>query len=148
MKRFAYLSMLCLVLLAAASCSFYEYYEPIYLSYEELRSAIESVGSQSLHEPGKIYLKDNYVFLNERNVGIHVIDNSNPNNPVKISFINIPGNIDMAIRGNILFVDSYIDLAALDISDIRHVREVKRIKNAFPERYYYFYDDFHIITLS
>ncbi|HHN47860.1 MAG TPA: hypothetical protein ENN08_02830, partial [Bacteroidales bacterium] len=51
------------------------------------------------------------------NQGIHVVDNSNPASPQIISFIAIPGNYDLAIRGNILFADSYIDLVALDISD-------------------------------
>jgi hypothetical protein len=39
----------------------------------------------------------------------------------------------MAIRGNVLFADSYIDLLAIDISDILNPREIGRIENAFPE---------------
>ena len=39
----------------------------------------------------------------------------------------------MAIRGNILFADSYIDLVAIDISDIENPVETGRIKNIFPE---------------
>lgn len=39
----------------------------------------------------------------------------------------------MAIRGNILFADSYIDLVAIDISDIENPVETGRIENVFPE---------------
>ncbi|NJO92414.1 MAG: hypothetical protein HC831_28175, partial [Chloroflexia bacterium] len=83
-------------------------------------------------EPGKIYIKDKYLFVNEVNKGIHVFDNTNPASPSNVAFINIPGNVDMAIRGNLLYVDSYIDLVVIDISDIQNPHEVDRYSNAFP----------------
>ena len=43
----------------------------------------------------------------------------------------MPGNVDMAVKG-MLYADSYVDLLAVDISDMDNIREVKRIEDAFP----------------
>ncbi|GET29884.1 LVIVD repeat-containing protein [Prolixibacter sp. SD074] len=106
--------------------------EPVYMSYEDLRSAIVNEGPVRLKHPGKIYFKDNYIFVNEYMEGIHVFDNSDPANPEEITFIDIPGNIDMAVRNQTLFADSYIDLVAIDISDLQNVKEVSRLEAVFP----------------
>jgi hypothetical protein len=106
--------------------------EPVYMTYDELRSPLKTTDGQDIVQPGKIYFKDNYIFVNEYQKGIHVIDNSNPASPEIKKFIEIPGNVDLAIKDNILYADSYVDLVAIDISNINDIREVKRITNAFP----------------
>ncbi len=111
----------------------YEALSPVYMSFEEFRMPVKSSPAMEIQQAGKIYFKDNYIFVNEVNRGIHVIDNSNPVQPQKISFYEIIGNVDMAIRGSILFVDSYVDLVAIDISNITSPVEAGRIENAFPE---------------
>jgi hypothetical protein len=112
----------------------YKTYEPVYMSYEELRSAVKSEPAQALKKPGKIYMKGNYIFINEIDKGIHIIDNTNPVSPQNIAFINIPGNIDIAAIGNVLYADSYIDLLTLDISNPSNVTVLKRTENALPQR--------------
>jgi hypothetical protein len=104
---------------------------PVYLSYSNLRKSVKVENPVELTNPGKIYFKDNVIYINEYRKGIHLIDNSNPSNPVNAGFINIPGNVDIAIRDNLLFADSYIDLVVLDISDIHNVKEVSRTQNIF-----------------
>jgi hypothetical protein len=104
---------------------------PVYLSYDDLRKSVNVENPVELSNPGKIYFKDNTIYINEYRKGIHVIDNSNPAAPVKVGFINIPGNVDIAIRDNLIFADSYIDLVVLDISNIHDVKEVSRTKNIF-----------------
>lgn len=106
--------------------------EPVYLSYEALRTSFKVAESQEIVQPGKIYFKDDYIFVNEYQKGIHVIDNSNPESPAIVKFVEIPGNVDMAIKDDILYADSYVDLLAIDISNLSNIREVKRIINAFP----------------
>ena len=64
--------------------------------------------------------------------GIHVFDNSDPAHPEEVTFIEIPGNIDMAIRNQTLFADSYTDLVAIDIADLQNVKEVSRLTAVFP----------------
>ncbi|GAA0189587.1 hypothetical protein GCM10009122_50090 [Fulvivirga kasyanovii] len=110
----------------------YTYYEPVYTPLSEIRSSVSTLPAHDLEQTGKIYFKDGYLFINEPNEGVHVIDNHDPANPENIAFINIPGSFDIAVRGNILFSDSYIDLVAIDISDIQNAREVGRIENLFP----------------
>ena len=126
------------VLLAVSfwSCRHEETYlanVPEYMSFEEFRASFKSSAAQEIVHAGKIYLKDNYLFINEVNKGIHVIDNSNPSKPLKLCFYEIPGNVDIAIRGNILFADSYVDLVSVDISQITAPVEVGRLENAFPQ---------------
>lgn len=105
---------------------------PIYLSYEDLRNAVKITTSRDLVNTGKIYFKDGYIFVNEELKGIHIIDNQNPANPQNIGFIEIPGNVDIAIKDNILYADSYIDLVAIDISDVTNPAEVNRVEDVFP----------------
>ncbi len=105
---------------------------PVYLSYEDLRTAVKPGESTDLVNPGKIYFNDGYIFINEQMKGIHIIDNRDPRNPQNLKFVEIPGNVDMAVKNNILYVDSYVDLVAIDISDIANLKEVNRVKDVFP----------------
>ena len=114
----------------------YTMYQPVYKTMAEVRANIKSNTPRVLERPGKIYIRGNYIFLNEIDKGIHVIDNRNPAAPRKIAFIDIPGNIDLAVKDNILFADLYTDMVSLDISDPLHVVVKKIIENAFPFRRY------------
>ncbi|MFO7828190.1 MAG: hypothetical protein R6V23_06180 [Bacteroidales bacterium] len=105
---------------------------PVYLSYEEFRASVKSEEPINLNRPGKIYFYQNYLFINEYLKGIHVIDNNNPSSPENIAFISIPGNVDMAIKDDVLYADSYIDLVALDISDISDIEVLSRKEDIFP----------------
>jgi hypothetical protein len=111
----------------------YEANVPVYMPFNEFRSSFEKSEPIEISHPGKIYFKDGYLFVNEYGKGIHVIDNSNPAEPEKIAFYEILGNVDMAISGNTLFADSYVDLLAIDISDVNNPVEISRLKNVFPE---------------
>ena len=105
---------------------------PEYMSYTDLRKAVKVKAASGLHKPGKIYFYNNYLFINESLKGVHVVDNSDPASPQIISFVEIPGNVDISIKGNYMYADSYIDLVILDISDISNIHEVNRIENVFP----------------
>ncbi|WP_020532705.1 LVIVD repeat-containing protein [Flexithrix dorotheae] len=147
-----------LVLMGLQGCedkceSVYTYmtYEPVYMSFAELRSAITETTPQTIETPGKIYLYDNYLLINEVNKGIHVIDNENPASPQKLKFIEIPGNVDMAVKNGFLYADSYVDLVVLDISDINSVKEVNRVEDVFPihvnwERHFTFDQSQGVVT--
>lgn len=111
----------------------YSYYEPVYTSLADIRSGIEVDEPRSITNVGKIYFKDGYLFVNEPGEGIHIIDNRDPENPQHKSFIVIPGNSELAIRNNILYVDSYIDLVGLDISNLENIVEVSRLENVFSQ---------------
>ena len=109
----------------------YTIMEPVYLSPAELRTSFEVMPPAEVTNTGKIYLYKNYLLLNEPGKGIHIINNANKENPEIISFINIPGNYEMAVRGDRLFADSYVDLVVIDISDPENVKLTKRITDIF-----------------
>ncbi len=110
----------------------YQIYVPIYKTYAEIRNGISFKSPQLLKEPGKIYVYGTYLFINEKGKGIHIIDNSKPSNPVFLSYIEIPGNYDLAIRKGILYTDSYTDLVAFNIANPASPVQVKRIESIFP----------------
>ena len=62
-----------------------------------------------------------------------MINNVDPANPIKLAFIEVPGCIDIAMKGNTLYVDNAIDLVALDVSDPLSVQVTERIPAIFPE---------------
>jgi hypothetical protein len=114
----------------------YTLYEPVYKTTAEVRANIKSNNPTPLQNPGKIYIRGSYIFLNEVDKGIHIIDNSNPVQPINVAFINIPGNLDLAVKENTLYADLYTDLVAIDISNPSSIRLIKIIENVFPDRYY------------
>ena len=105
-------------------------YTPVYMTLDEIQN-IRTDAPMALERPGKIYFYNNYIFVNEINKGIHVIDNSTPANPTNISFIHIPGNRDMAVQGQYLYADNGADLVTLDISTPTDVQVIDRKQEAF-----------------
>jgi len=105
---------------------------PVYMSYEDLRIPAKALPASSIQKAGKIYIQGNYLFINEKYKGIHVFDNSNPALPINLAFIEIPGNVDLAVKGKYLYADNYVDLIVLDITTITSPLEVARVKNIFP----------------
>jgi hypothetical protein len=114
----------------------YSYYIPVYKTKAEVKSEIKSNSPQKIVNPGKIVLLRKYIFLNELDKGIHVIDNTNPASPRNVAFINIPGNVDIAAKGNTLYADLYTDLVTLDISDPMNVMVKNYNNGVFPFRNY------------
>jgi hypothetical protein len=104
---------------------------PFQIGQEQLKNGITNEAPQDLGKPSKIYAYNNYLIISETKKGLHIIDNTNPSSPVKVSFLKIPGVIDMAVRDNILYADSYTDLVALDITNPKGIKEVGRVKNMF-----------------
>jgi hypothetical protein len=104
---------------------------PIYLSYDALRSSFEVLSEAPLEKPGKISFYGSYMFINEYQKGIHVVDLSDPTNPDLKAFIEVPGNVDMAIRNDLLYAESYVDLLVIDISNPEQPELLERIEDLF-----------------
>ena len=119
----------------------YTWFEPLYKTTTEVRDNIKTSAARGIKVPGKLFIIGKYIFLNEVNKGIHIINNTNPAAPVNTGFIDIPGNIDIAVKGNTLYADLYSDLVTLDISNPLNVVKKKIIDNVFPHRYYGFTAD-------
>ncbi len=102
---------------------------PITMTRAEFANSIDIISPIAIEESGKIYAYEDYIFVNDKYKGVHVIDNSNPESPQKISFIQIAGNVDISIKDNFLYADSIMDLLVLDISDINNIEIVNRLEN-------------------
>ncbi|HEX9650690.1 MAG TPA: hypothetical protein VGA21_09020 [Cyclobacteriaceae bacterium] len=109
--------------------------EPVYKTTEEVRNGFGIKEPHPIESSGKIYVFGEYLLVNEPGNGIHIIRNADCN-PIPVSFIAIPGNFDMAVKDYILYADSYVDLLAIDISNLPEITLIKRLENAFPNYNY------------
>jgi hypothetical protein len=120
-------------LFASISFTYPDYWDyiPVFMKRADLEKSVSyKPGGRDLENPGKIYYKSPYIFVSERYKGVHVINNSDPYKPVKEGFIIAPGCIDMAVKGDVMYLDNSVDLVAFDLN----ARQVtSRIKNVFPE---------------
>lgn len=135
MRRSGYfISLLFFISLVLSSCEDKKFHTftanvPVYLSFDDLRKSIVIDAPRAIEKPGKIYFKDDFVFINEFMQGVHIIDISDPADPTPVSYIPVPGNIDMAIKDDLLYLDSYVDLLMIDISDPSSPVEMMRLEN-------------------
>jgi hypothetical protein len=109
----------------------YKQMTPVSITTTQVRQGVRVDAARGLEQPGKIYTKDGFLFINELKRGVHIIDNRDPNAPKPLAFITIPGNGDIAIRNNFLYADSYMDLVTFDIGNLADIREVNRSQNVF-----------------
>lgn len=132
MKRVDFLKISCLSFcLLLASCSLFKdeivddrelvdvaYFVPQYETTAQLAAKVTVESPKDYAEAGKIVTYQNYIFINKPNEGVHVVDNSNPADPVNLHFINIPGSLDLTIIDNHLYSDMFSALVVFNISDV------------------------------
>jgi hypothetical protein len=116
----------------------YKISTPVFEVLTKFRESIKSQPAMNIGVGGKITVAGNFIYLSEPLKGIHVIDNSDPSNPKNISFINIPGNEDMAISGKTMYADAYGDLVTFDISNPLDVVAKNFAANVFPDHAIYY----------
>ncbi len=114
----------------------YTILRPVMADRSEVIAQIKPAAPKTLSNPGKIYLYGSYLFINEIDKGVHIIDNSRPENPRPQGFIAIPGNVDIAVKGNVLYADMYTDLLSIDITDPTQAKLETIVEDVFPERRY------------
>src|SRR5687767_599327 len=100
-------------------------FRPVYLKTDNIHDIVRSGPAIPLKDPGKIYTKDEYLYINEAGKGVHVINNSNPSAPLNVGFINIPFNADIAIQENVMYADYGGGLLTIDIKDPVNARVIK-----------------------
>lgn len=125
-------------LMLLAACDFnqkypteIEGYAPIYVAASE-QFTIKSTDAQNYQNPGKIYKYGNYTFQMDKGRGIHVINSSDPSNPLKVKFIQVLGCTDISIKDGMLYTNNFRDLVTLNLTDINNVTVSARNKNVFP----------------
>ena len=110
-------------------------FKPIYANEGDYEVLIKE--PRALKNPGKIYYYNKFIFINERFEGVHLYDNTDPKNPQNIGFIKIKGNVDIAIRNNVLYADNISDLISIDIFDPNNIKLLERINDVIPSQSLY-----------
>ena len=157
---------LCIVGYFFISCSDDKEYEyvnvatPITITSTELGASAEVLPPQNMVESGKIYAYQQYIFVNDVDKGVHVIDNRNPSQHNIINFLKIPLNRDVSVKGNYLYADSGRDLVVFDISQVTNIQMVGHVEDVienyqstnYPENTDYFdwtgYDNYDDIIVG
>jgi len=106
-------------------------WKPIYAS-ESGTNEVTVSDSEPLNNPGRIYVYENYLMVNDQGKGIHIYDNSDQSNPQELSFIGIQGNLDFSVKDNVIYADNITDMVIVDISNPMQPEYVNRIENIFP----------------
>ena len=106
---------------------------PVLMDESKLDETVYITDPIEINKTGKFYLYPPYLLVNELFEGIHIIDNSNIEDPKPLAFLRIPGNQDIAVRNNILYADNARDLLSIDIRDPENPVILSRQKNVFPE---------------
>jgi hypothetical protein len=114
----------------------YTLQEPIWISKADFDAQNGKwLPAKLMQKTGKIFVYGQYVLISEPNKGIHFIDNRNPEKPKNIGFLEVFGNIDIALKNNLLYVDSYQDLLCFDLSDITQPKKISIQKGIFKNRF-------------
>lgn len=114
---------------------FFGNYEPVVMNRTEFETTTtyQSTPIPTVNS-GKIYVRGNYIFINEVNKGFHIFDNSDPTNPYKIGFINVLGSSDLSIKSGVYYTNNARDLIAFKIDVNQNTLQItKRIRNVFPQ---------------
>ena len=111
-------------------------YNPVIVKRQVLETSTIFQEPQTIINFGKIYVKDNFLFNNEKNQGFHIFNNSNPENPENIGFLKVLGSTDLAIKNDIIYVNNATDLIAIQTNMESNTIEItKRIPNTFPQMF-------------
>lgn len=99
---------------------YYNSYSVETITLDELKAQIRVEEPKAYEATGKFYFYNDLLFVNEPQVGIHVLNVSDPANIQKIKFIRLPGNIEISIRNGKMYADLYSAVLTIDISDLEN----------------------------
>ena len=84
---------------------------PLYATGDDLNISLQQ--PKTYGQLGQIVYVDPYLLIGETYRGIHVIDNSDPTDPRKLNFINIPGCNSFTVGDGVIYATSGRDLVTL-----------------------------------
>jgi hypothetical protein len=121
-KKYTIIGFVSILILAFSGCLkdtqfvTYKLYTPIVEKMQTVLQQVKITTATAVKNAGKMVLLGNTIYLVENEKGVHIINNSNPKNPAVTGFIQIPGCVDIAIKGTTMYADCYTDLIAIDLS--------------------------------
>lgn len=113
----------------------YEKANAVYGDIDAVRALPLITTQKPLNNPGKVFVGENYILIGEEGVGIHIFDNANMTNPIRLSFLQIPFNKEFYIKDDILYAESLYDFLKVDISDVYNPQLISRAINVFGTPY-------------
>lgn len=126
-----------LLLLFITACStsddkdVYSAYKPVLIDNAKLKSDLFLLPAQENKTITLMRQMGNYLLALDYGLGIHIIDVSNPDQPLKKSFYQIPACIDFEVKGNVVYANNYRDFIMIDFNAINAPVILKREANAF-----------------
>lgn len=109
----------------------YEKATAIYGDLDSIRSLPLLIEKQELIKPKNFHIGSNFVLVSEANKGIHIYDNTDMQNPQRLSFIQLPFLRDFYVKDNFLYVVNVYDLVKIDITNVYNPILVSRAENVF-----------------
>jgi hypothetical protein len=117
--------------------SVYDRYQsvPIFMYRVDLEKSVQLVDTAvPIRQPGSIYIYHTWLLLVEEYKGVHLIDNTDPANPIRKGFLKVPGCRSLAVGNGTIYVDNAVDLVGVRINlTTMQSLEVARSKRALPE---------------
>jgi hypothetical protein len=111
----------------------YKINEPVFMDANAFRSSVQVTEAQyPISDYGKICFYKDFLYIAESGKGIHIVDNRNPSDPQIAGFVELLGNADLAIKDDLLYADSFIDLVWFDVSSPSRPVFEGRLENVFP----------------
>jgi hypothetical protein len=104
---------------------------PVVKKLSDVRANVKVTSPRLTGANGKVYVTQDYVFYIAQEQGVHIFNNQNPKQPINFLYLDIDGVHDIAVKGNYLFADNYVDLLIFDISNMQNIKLVKTIENTF-----------------
>ncbi|WP_298417968.1 hypothetical protein [uncultured Kordia sp.] len=109
-------------------------FEPTTMLRSELETSITLQEAKPIIETGKIYVKGQYLFINEPYTGFHIINNADPANPIVEKFLVTPGATDLIFKNDSFYINQAVDLVALKFNAaFDGIVETQRVENIFPQ---------------
>ena len=108
-------------------------YEPVMMTRAEMEASVTLLPAKPIKTPGKIWVYNTFILVIEQYRGIHIINNSDPNNPINAGFIRIEGCTDLAVNNGIVYANNAVDLIGVKgSSSFESFEVVSRTRNALP----------------
>jgi hypothetical protein len=103
---------------------------PQFMKAEDYYASLRMQSPTEITSPGKFILYGNYMLLQDKFKGIHIVDVSGSTYN-KIGFIPAGNAKDMAMKNGMLYLDCNNDLVTLNLSDLNNISLANRQLNVF-----------------
>ncbi len=103
----------------------------VYGNLDSIRNLPLLIQKQDLIKPKSFFIGSDYVLVSESNKGIHIYDNTDMNNPQRLSFIQLPFLREFYVKDNFLYAANVYDVVKINISNVYNPIFVSRAENVF-----------------